>query len=694
MDAAELALADLQLRLARVQCALRRAIATRAARAERLQTDRAPKLYLTEQAATALVDEVARTEPDTDAWRPTAEERAERRILQDSATSALPFDRLALHGIDELEAFWLAVCAAPEFDTAYERVYGYVVDDLSRGAPSVDLLLSLVGDAPERRAALGPYGTLRRCRILAAGPPAASERRRELRPVGGLVDYLAGAVPEPPATIGDPYAVRTLAEAPVPPGVDERRLRRVAAALHAGDVGAAAIWGRDDAMRERAVLALADGAALRRLPVDEALAQRADPAAIAAAALDAAAATGAMLWVETDALGAEDAERQAVVVAHVLARTRVALLLSGRQPWRPRPLLRAHAYVELELEAPSWEERRTMWRSLAPELDRRTTADLAARYRVGASEVEAAVAMARVESAVVSNGRVFAELVGDSCATVARRRSYRFATVVRPQRKPADLVLPEALHEQVLEVASFFREWPRIHAAWGSVRLGAGPGLRVLFTGEPGTGKTLAAEVIAGLLRLDLLKVDLGRVVSKWVGETERNLDAAFEEAEDSASVLMFDEADSLFAKRGEIRHGTDRYSNLEVGFLLQRLEQSSGLVVLATNLRENLDEAFTRRFNTILHFPRPGSDERRRIWDQALPPEVTSCVDLDTLSTLDLTGAGIVAIAQTAALLAAEEGDVPIEMRHAVRATARQFRREGRVLAPSQLAEHASLLR
>jgi SpoVK/Ycf46/Vps4 family AAA+-type ATPase len=181
--------------------------------------------------------------------------------------------------------------------------------------------------------------------------------------------------------------------------------------------------------------------------------------------------------------------------------------------------------------------------------------------------------------------------------------------------------------------------------------------------------------------------------VSKWVGETERNLDAAFAEAEDSASVLMFDEADSLFAKRGEIRHGTDRYSNLEVGFLLQRLEQSSGLVILATNLRENLDDAFTRRFNAILHFPRPGLDERRRIWARALPPELTPDVDLDTLSRLDLTGAGIVAIAQTAALLAAEEGTDMIEMRHAVRATTRQFRREGRVLAPSQLAQHASLL-
>jgi hypothetical protein len=696
---AELALDDLRLWTAAVRRALRVAIAERGAWAERVHAGAPPQLYLTDRAAVALVDELehARTVPPPDSHRPTDEERGERVVLRTSAAAegwTLPFDRLAAdHGLDELECFWLAACAAPELDASYQRVYGYVVDDLGRGTPSVELLLALSGDMPARRAALGPYGRLRRRRLVLAGPEAPTELRRELRLAGGVFDYLCGAAPEPPASIGDPEEVRVIAGLERPLGTDGRRLRRIAAALREGAVGAAGVWGRDEAMRERAVLTLADGAPVRRLPVDEALAPRADAAAVTAAALDAAAVTGALLWVETDALAAEDADRPAAAVAAALARARTPLLLSGRHPWRPRHVLAAHAYLELQLEAPTWEERRSVWRSLTPELERRASGDLAARYRIGSSEIEAAVAMARIEAAVVPNGRAFADLVGAACAAVARRRSYRFATVVQPQRDPADLVLPPALHEQVHEVASFFREWPRIHASWAAARLGAGSGLRALFTGDPGTGKTLAAEVIAGLLGLDLLKVDLGRVVSKWVGETERNLDAAFAEAEDSASVLMFDEADSLFAKRGEIRHGTDRYSNLEVGFLLQRLEQSSGLVILATNLRENLDDAFTRRFNAILHFPRPGLDERRRIWARALPPELTPDVDLDTLSRLDLTGAGIVAIAQTAALLAAEEGTDMIEMRHAVRATTRQFRREGRVLAPSQLAQHASLL-
>ena len=156
-----------------------------------------------------------------------------------------------------------------------------------------------------------------------------------------------------------------------------------------------------------------------------------------------------------------------------------------------------------------------------------------------------------------------------------RQHSAHFAMVVKPKRGPEDLILPPSLHRQVLEVAQFFRAWPHVAEGWGFGRLMTGDGgVKALFTGDSGTGKTLAAEVIAGLLHMPLLKVDLARVVSKWVGETEKHLEAAFREAEASHAVLFFDEADALFGKRGEVQHGTDRYANLEVSYLLQRLEE------------------------------------------------------------------------------------------------------------------------
>ena len=220
--------------------------------------------------------------------------------------------------------------------------------------------------------------------------------------------------------------------------------------------------------------------------------------------------------------------------------------------------------------------------------------------------------------------------------------------------------------------------------------------MKCLFTGDPGTGKTLAAEVIASQTGTPLLKVNIAEVVSKWVGETEKNLDEAFREATSSHAVLFFDEADALFGKRGEVRHGVDRYANLEVSHLLQRLEEHDGLVILASNLKDNIDSAFIRRFHVVLHFPRPEEAERRRIWEITFPKQtpLDKQVDLSNLSRLDMTGAGIVGAARTAALLAAQESVDRITMSHIVRGIARQFRREARVLSASELGSYANLLR
>lgn len=202
--------------------------------------------------------------------------------------------------------------------------------------------------------------------------------------------------------------------------------------------------------------------------------------------------------------------------------------------------------------------------------------------------------------------------------------------------------------------------------------------------------------MIASKLGLPLLKVDLARVVSKWVGETEKNLESVFREAEESQAVLFFDEADALFGKRGEVQHGTDRYANLEVSYLLQKLEEHYGLLILASNLRDQIDAAFTRRFHIAVHFPRPAQPERLRIWEIAFPPSapLDPEVNLPALARLDMTGAGIVSVARTAALLAADAGAPSITMSHVVRATARQYRREARLLTPSELGAYAPLLK
>jgi len=288
------------------------------------------------------------------------------------------------------------------------------------------------------------------------------------------------------------------------------------------------------------------------------------------------------------------------------------------------------------------------------------------------------------------------DLLDNACLQVSRRRSARFATTVIPRRGPEDLVLPESLFNQVMEVARFHRVAAQVDEDWGFGRLRSARGTSVLFTGNSGTGKTLAAEVIAGQLKLPMLKVDLARVVSKWVGETEKHLEAVFNEASDCNAVLFFDEADSLFGKRGEIQQGTDRYANLEVGYLLQRLEEHDGLVILASNLKEQIDSAFIRRFQTVIHFPRPGKKERARIWKLALPKSAPLDDDIHwpTLENLDLTGAGITAATRTAALLAADAGSPTIGMSQVIQGVARQYHREDRVLTKMELGGHAHLMR
>jgi hypothetical protein len=336
-----------------------------------------------------------------------------------------------------------------------------------------------------------------------------------------------------------------------------------------------------------------------------------------------------------------------------------------------------------------------MWSAVFPVLDEARLTDLAARYRMGGGELRAVAAVAETGARLAGNGRPLAAHVDPAIATVTRGRTSGAVQAIVPRRTQEDLVLPDAQLNQILELASAARSWPRIAESWGFAKRTSHGGIKALFTGEPGTGKTMSAEVVTGILGLELLKVDLAQVVSKWVGETEKNLEQIFQQAEDSHAVLLFDEADALFGKRGEVKQGTDRYANLEVGYLLQRVEASEGLIILTTNLKENIDAAFVRRFHFVVHFPRPGAAERRRLWSLAFPPEapLVEDLDLEALSRLDMTGAGIMAAARSAALTAADQDSATIGMRHVVRGVSRQFQREARLFRPSELGPHAHLL-
>ncbi|MGW4760060.1 ATP-binding protein, partial [Streptomyces chartreusis] len=453
----------------------------------------------------------------------------------------------------------------------------------------------------------------------------------------------------------------------------------------------AAVWGLAEGSQLDAAwaVAAAAGLALRRAPDVRSSPAPEDVRAEAARALATASALGTALWLPTDPLH-EAGAATTRVLADVLARARVPVVLTGQAPWRPLGLLADGRYAEETVPEPDYPQRRTLWAALggpasasaeedAPEVVGAGGFDgLAARFRLTPEQMRATAGLAGAEG--VSMAHAVTRVLATVPAPLTEQRT--------PAHDMADLVLPAEQARQVEEIASAFRAWPRVSQEWGFGGGHGGPGLKALFTGEPGTGKTLAAEVIAGSLGVDLLRVDLARTVSKWVGETEKNLDEAFRHAEASHALLLFDEADSLFGKRGTVDRGSDRYANLEVGFLLQRLERSPALVILTTNLHGNLDSAFTRRFQFVVRFSRPGDRERYRLWRLAFPTRAPLAPDLrlDGLARLDLTGAAIMAAARTAALLAARSGDDAIGRQHLAEAIARQFRQESRLPRAGEL--------
>ena len=266
----------------------------------------------------------------------------------------------------------------------------------------------------------------------------------------------------------------------------------------------------------------------------------------------------------------------------------------------------------------------------------RSDADLpavAAKFRFTGGQISDAAATARnlARWRDPEDGHVTATDLYAASRLQSNRKLADLARKITPHYTWPDIVLPADRMAQLREICNTVKYRAQVYDAWGFDRkLALGKGLNVLFAGPSGTGKTMAAEIIAGELGLDLYKIDLSTVVSKYIGETEKNLARIFAEAETSNAILFFDEADALFGKRSEVRDAHDRYANIEIAYLLQKMEEYEGVVILATNLRKNMDDAFVRRVHFTVEFPFPAEADRRRIWEQIWPAETPRSPELD----------------------------------------------------------------
>lgn len=374
---------------------------------------------------------------------------------------------------------------------------------------------------------------------------------------------------------------------------------------------------------------------------------------------------------------------------------------SACQP--PEDFILRHLFIRLELPASTYSKRKRLWETYCGNgqtaISTAELSELANKFRFNTGQIQQAFHTAR-NLAIAREGvdyKIAASDLYQACRILSNQKLGRYAQKILPKFTWDDLVLPADRKTQLREICQWLKHHHMVFSDWGFERkLSLGKGLNILFAGPSGTGKSMAAEIIAGELGLELYKVDLSLVVSKYIGETEKNLSRIFEEAATSNAILFFDEADALFGKRSEVKDAHDRYANIEINYLLMKMEEHQGIVILATNLQKNLDEAFQRRLHFSVEFPFPDDDYRQRIWRGVFPPEAPLAPDIDfpfLARRLKLSGGNIKNIAINAAFLAAENSGT-IGMEHLILATKREFQKLGKLCVKSDFEQYYDLIK
>ena len=594
-------------------------------------------------------------------------------------TSAL--DSLcAAFRLSPFERDLLVFCAGIELDSSFAACCAEAQGDVRRAQPTFSLALAALPEA--HWSALAPAAPLRRWRLielaghdtLVSTPLRIDER---------VLHYLTGidCLDERLQGVTEPLPL----VAELPP-VQAELAHHVAAlwATATEDCPAPLVQlhGADGAERQAVAAAVGRelGMRLHRLRPADLPAAAGERNSLARLWEREAILGNRALFVEVD--DTEDRE-SARILASFLGNVQGIVLIGRQEPLHlaNRPIAR------FEVRRPSSAEQESLWRGaldeIFPGLNGEVTA-VVSQFNLGAGGIRSVCTglAARGDDARPPGVQLW-----EACRVEARPRLDDLAQRIELRATWDDLVLPEAQRQVLREMAAHVRQRTKVCETWGFATASTrGLGLSALFAGVSGTGKTMAAEVLAGELSLDLYRIDLSLVVSKYIGETEKNLKRVFDAAESGGAILLFDEADALFGKRSEVRDSHDRYANIEVSYLLQRMEAYRGLAILTTNMRESLDAAFLRRLQFVVQFPFPDAAQRAEIWRRAFP-RATPVEGMDPvkLARLNVTGGHIRNMALNAAFLAADAGE-PVRMRHLLSAARSEYAKLERPLTESEI--------
>lgn len=616
-----------------------------------------------------------------------------------------------------LEEQCLLICLAPELDLKYEKLYAYIQDDVTRKRPTIDLVLNLLCKSPEekvaRRLIFEPQAPLLKFKLVqlidnaaeAPLPLLAQSLKLDDRIVSFLFElqtkdrrleswtrlvypgdetnfkdvpnWLAGKTQEfihcNFTESGAPQR-KVVFHLYGPKGVGKRTV----AAATAKELGLPLLVGNLEHVFAQSI------------PVDAQLWLLAresflQPAVLCVENLD-------LLLGE----GKDDRSAEFRTLFEAIELFSQVTFLLSSSDLSPHKRFKNSVFISQHLPIPYDADRVKLWQSHAhsyrfdDEVDYGT---VGSQFRFTSGQICDALSSAQ-DMALWRSPRdeaVSMQELYAACRAQSDPKLIELTRKIEPRYQWNDIVLPTNAHEQLLEICSQARNRHIVFGEWGFDRkLSLGKGLSALFSGPPGTGKTMGAEVIASELGLDLYKIDLSQVISKYIGETEKNLRRIFDAAEHANAILFFDEADALFGKRSEVRDSHDRYANVEISYLLQKMEEYEGVSILATNLRKHMDEAFVRRLQFIVEFPFPDAECRERIWCVTFPKETPVDDDVDQkilAEEIRLAGGSIKNIALGAAFYAAGDGGI-IRMSHLMQAARREHQKLGRVWSHKNLPQ------
>ncbi len=620
-----------------------------------------------------------------------------------------------IFSLSSLEIEAIIICLAPELQRKYDKLYAYLQDDITRKKPSVDLILDLVCPSEmERwnaRAVFSSHSTLFRAGILQLvddhqSPSGSSDLARFLKLDPRILNYLLGNNEVDEQLLGksmlhfpQPSFKTLFVETTIKRNLlnftrqhlSNQNPDRKKLVFH--------FCGPHGVGKKGLALGICSDLNIPLLTIDLGMLLANDPAIenkLQGVFREGLLQQAALFLQHIDTFLKDEAqcERLLKILSNIIEQYGWITFISGEERWPQTVLFKEMVLQSVQLSLPEPSLQKAAWQhhlcATIPDKVEEWAATLASQFRFTPGQILEVVQNAENQKAIESSDQKITLFdLFSACRKQSNQNLNKIAIKINVHANWNDLILPENQKTQLKEICDQVKHRARVFEDWGFDNiLSYGKGLSALFSGPPGTGKTLAAEVIAHALELDLYKMDLSTLVSKYIGETEKNLSKVFKEAQTSNAILFFDEADALFGKRTEVSDAHDRYANIETSYLLQKMEEYEGIVILATNLRDNMDEAFTRRIRFIIEFPFPNAASRLEIWKRHFPKEapVSASVDYALLSKqVQVSGGNIKNIVLNAAFLAAENGQL-IGMEHLIHGTQREFEKIGKLWDGSRL--------